>query len=68
MDTVGNKCTQGVLNRSGYVAQSELLFQFVLLDLFGKPTSGFPFLELLGPLKPALRGVTPLSGNSCFLL
>ena len=37
MATVGNKFPWGVLNRSGYVVQTEFLFQLILLDLLGKP-------------------------------
>ena len=48
MATVGNKFPYGVLNRSGYVAQTEFLFQLILLDLFGKPSSCFLFPQVAG--------------------
>ena len=38
MATVGNKFPWGVLNRSGYVVQTEFLFQLILLDLLDKPS------------------------------
>ena len=48
MDTVGNKYTLGVLNRSGCAAQSELP---ALLDLSVNLRQVLLPLELLGPLK-----------------